>query len=292
MTNVIVTGHAKTEYPAVMLVKAMRKAGMVKQPEEQLYKTVKTEEELAAAIDEGVKQYSQVKGAIQATEKKEAKEFKNYPIAQNYTNKLRPEVNVAVFCSASTKNQEHLDMAFRVGKDIANKGYGIVFGAGNVAMMGQTAKGAKSAGGYVAGHTTPVFYEEEFKDKFTDKQVSEYLDRLHFHPDIYVRMKEMFKQSDALVVEPGGLGTVQEMFAAFHVNRSAEDGKKKPIIFVNKDGFYDQVIQMAKDGGYELGTDFQVVAGEQELSTELDALGAQKRDTLQDRSDEGHSAHR
>lgn len=278
---VIIVHSEENPHPAVQLVRNLQKAGMVKQPESQLYTTVATESEVPAAIDKAVQEYENIKDGIKQKEKKVEAKFANYPAYEDYNPKhKRPLVNIAVFCSASTKNQEYLDMAFRIGQDIAEKGYGIVFGAGNVAMMGNTAKGAKSIGGYVDGHTTPIFYEEEFIKNFPkgdpNSKVEEFVDKLHFHPDIYVRMKAMLEHSDALVVEPGGLGTVQELFAAFHVNKLLPEGKQKEIIFLNHEGYYNDVIQMAKDSGLQEGVDFIVANNEPELSEELDMVGLKK----------------
>lgn len=249
--------------PFIGLVREFIQKGFVKQAEEKLYSIAKTLEEIPALIHKGLQDTPVAVIAEHAVHSNGVP-----PSSVKYfTHIARPKTSIAVFCSASTKDPHYLDMAWKVGEIIATQGWGVVFGAGNVSMMGNVALGAKSKGGVVRGHTTPVFYETEFKKHV--KSPKEFIDELYIHPDIYVRMSAMFKQSDALVVLPGGLGTVQEMFSAFAIKDREPSFRDKPIVLVNDDGFYDSTIALLERYGHERGKDFIVVPNERMLEKYL-----------------------
>ena len=324
---VIVVHSDERPSPFVSLATSMQTAGMVKQPLEQLMTIVPTVDEVPAALEEGLRKYRE-EYLPQIEEQQSMQHATDIAIAtdevvEHHKNrhlqdpaaellhahedhvqekelrmnkdKQRPDVNIAVFCSASTKDTALHTMAFEVGQKIAERGYGLVWGLGNVAMMGKAAEGMRSKGyenTYLSGHTTDVFYLEEFVKSFNERGLSEeeriaeikaYVDEVKIHPDIYVRMGAMFKESDALTVLPGGLGTVQELLACFHINAHAPEGEKKPILLVNENGFYDEVITILESQGYARGEDFKVLSNRQELDTEYDAIGEAKRAKLQRR---------
>ncbi len=177
-----------------------------------------------------------------------------------------PDFNVCVFCSASTKNHELKESARQLGADIARQGWGLISGLGRTGMMGTVVEGAaeviKNEGkGWVGGSNLPRIIKME--------GLPDYYDKFWEKPDIYTRMEVMIEKSQAFVVMPGGMGTVQELMALLLLKHAKENGKpylmrddkfaNKPIILVNHevdhDGkrvkFWKPLVDMAKKFGFE-----------------------------------------
>ncbi|NBX03563.1 MAG: hypothetical protein EBR02_05825 [Alphaproteobacteria bacterium] len=74
--------------------------------------------------------------------------------------------------------------------------------------------------------------------------------------DIYVRMNHMAKQSDVFVAAPGGFGTAQEIAAFLHIKNSDPTQSNKPLILLNGDGFWDDMVNILENAGYKEGKDF------------------------------------
>ncbi len=153
---------------------------------------------------------------------------------------------VAVFCSAScenaTLNASLKDLSYRLSKD----GYGIIYGGGDRYTMGavldgvrrhrdelikhgMTADAAKEAT-YIAGISTDLIAAAE-----TEKgELSPDLNYRELTRDIYDRMAKMLVPSDAIVIAPGGAGTVQEWMAALMLRKlEPESFAGKPIVVYN-----------------------------------------------------------
>lgn len=151
--------------------------------------------------------------------------------------RIEPKQKICVFCSASCdyfmpgtngeecRNDEH-NLAFQVGKMLANNGYGVVSGAGKQHMMGDVVRGAQSVNGWTAGSNTPHIRMWEG----LPKKIDAYVDM----PDIYARMRVMIEGSDGFVIAPGGAGSLQELMALLHLkNRDDPIMHNKPIILLN-----------------------------------------------------------
>jgi uncharacterized protein (TIGR00730 family) len=181
--------------------------------------------------------------------------------------KKKPDFSVCVFCSASTKNPELINIARVLGNKIASKGWGLVSGMGCTGMMGAVVEGANEVitsqkKGWVGGSNLPRIINME--------GLPERYDTLWLKDDIYTRMEVMIEQSQAFVIMPGGTGTVQELMALLLLKHAHEDKSKpylmrdgkygnKPIVLVNytltHDGketkFWDPLVKLAKTYGFE-----------------------------------------
>ncbi len=125
--------------------------------------------------------------------------------------------NVAVFCSASARNQVLNQVAYDVGYCLAQQNFGMVYGAGDRQMMGNALKGVlawkKQTGNevWVSGSSTPdiINIESDDKDglKATIAAHGQYVEA----GDIYQRMDFMIRAAHGFVILPGGAGTVQEL---------------------------------------------------------------------------------
>lgn len=143
---------------------------------------------------------------------------------------LRPELlrSVCVYCGSSeTTKPEYLDLATRFGQALAERGLRMVYGGGAVGLMGRCARAAHEAGGEVLG-IMPRFLERR---EITYEAVPHRMvDTMHERKHI------MFEESDAFVVLPGGIGTLEEAVETLSWRRL--DLHKKPVVFLSEDDFW------------------------------------------------------
>jgi uncharacterized protein (TIGR00730 family) len=142
---------------------------------------------------------------------------------------LSPAVrSVCVYCgSSNTTKPEYLDLATRFGKALAARGLRLVYGGGAVGLMGRVAKATHEAGGQVLG----------IMPRFLERREITYEDVPHRMVDtMHERKHIMFEESDAFVVLPGGIGTLEEAVETLSWRRL--DLHKKPIIFLSEDNFW------------------------------------------------------
>ena len=151
--------------------------------------------------------------------------------------------NVAVFCSATNKNQHLLDLADMTGAALALQDYGIVYGAGDRSMMGKVLEGAlnmaeavkdKRKSLFLAGSSTDAILKAEATDAEGIKQTLDAHGQYFHAKDIYQRMSYMIKQSDSFLILPGGAGTIQELAALMMLKQGGHpDMKDKEIVVLD-----------------------------------------------------------
>lgn len=153
-----------------------------------------------------------------------------------------PIHSVAVFCgSKNGKNPAYLQSAIELGQLLAQQQISMIYGGGNVGIMGAIADEVMSKGGRVVGVIPQVLVEwERQHTSITELFV---VDNMH------VRKKKMYELSDAAIILPGGFGTLDELFEMVTWNQlSIHD---KMIFILNTDGFYNHLIahirQMQED---------------------------------------------
>jgi len=142
---------------------------------------------------------------------------------------------VAVYCASSERSPEiYLEAAARLGKHLAESGFGIVYGGGSLGSMGRMAAAALDAGGRVTG-IIPRFMEElEWSNRaLTDLRVVD---------DMHERKRLMLELSDAVVALPGGCGTLEELFEAITWKRLGLFFG--PVVLVNVNRFFDPCLQL------------------------------------------------
>jgi len=143
--------------------------------------------------------------------------------------------SVCVFCGSRDGNRpEYRQAAADFGQIIAQEGWRLVFGAGDVGIMGAVAHRVESAGGKTLG-VIPVHL---LARESAGRDLSECI----VTEDMHERKKVMFMNSDAVVVLPGGAGSLDELF---EVLTWAQLGlHAKPIILVNVNGYWDRVVEL------------------------------------------------
>jgi uncharacterized protein (TIGR00730 family) len=144
-----------------------------------------------------------------------------------------PLRRVCVYAGSSPGARPEFATAARaLGTQLARAGVGIVYGGGNVGLMGALADAALAAGGEVIGVIPHALAAKELAHPGVTQ--------LHAVETMHERKARMAAESDAFVALPGGIGTLEELFEAltwlqlgFHT---------KPVGLLNVAGFYDGLI--------------------------------------------------
>ncbi|MES2816830.1 MAG: TIGR00730 family Rossman fold protein [Pseudomonadota bacterium] len=143
--------------------------------------------------------------------------------------------SVCVFCgSRSGLNPVHAEAARMTGEMLARRGWRLVFGAGDVGLMGEVAKAAAAAGAPMLG-VIPVHLlgRERVERDRTTIVVTE---------DMHERKKVMFMNSDAAVVLPGGAGSLDEFF---EVLTWAQIGlHSRPLLLLDVAGYWQPLLAL------------------------------------------------
>lgn len=143
--------------------------------------------------------------------------------------------SVCVFCgSRPGDDPAFIQNAETMGKGIANSGWRLVYGAGDVGLMGSVARAAQEAGGDTFGVIPAHLVAWEVGK--TD------LTRYIITETMHERKKVMFMNSDALVVLPGGAGSLDELFEVLTWRQLGLH--EKPIYIVNTNGYWDLLKQL------------------------------------------------
>jgi len=134
-----------------------------------------------------------------------------------------------VFCGSSVGAKAiYAEAAREMGRLIASKGIGLVYGGGNVGLMGVIADAALEAGGEVIGVIPRALADREIAHTgLTELRV---VDSMH------TRKAMMAELSDAFIAMPGGVGTFEEFFEA--ITWTQLGLHRKPCGLLNVDGFY------------------------------------------------------
>lgn len=140
--------------------------------------------------------------------------------------------NICIFCgSNSGKGAAYVEAARGMVRAISDAGIGIVFGGGNIGLMGVVAEAGLAAGARVVGVTPRRLLEREM--------VHTGLTELHVVESMHERKVMMAEMSDAFIALPGGMGTLDEFFEMVTLNQLGVQGKACGLL--NVDGYYDHL---------------------------------------------------
>jgi len=151
--------------------------------------------------------------------------------------------SVCLFCGArEARDPRHATAATELGAGLARAGVRLVYGAGDSGLMGRAAAAARAADGVTLGVIPAHRLGREVRAAGTGMVVTE---------TMHERKKVMFMNADAIVVLPGGAGTLDEFF---EVLTWAQLGlHAKPIVLVNVAGAWDALVALLGsviDAGY------------------------------------------
>lgn len=144
--------------------------------------------------------------------------------------------SLCVFCGSSAGiDPGHGEAAARLGRQLAAEGVRLIYGGGQLGLMGILAQAVMEAGGQVVGvipeHLTRV---EKAYDEVTE---------LHVVDSMHTRKFKMFDLAEAFAVLPGGMGTMDETFEILTWKQLRLH--TKPIILVNQQGYWQPWLDLA-----------------------------------------------
>lgn len=141
--------------------------------------------------------------------------------------------NVAVFCaSANGANPLYKAAAEELGRSLATRNVGLIYGGSNVGLMRAVAEAALAANGKVIGVIPEVL---------VDLEVAHHgITELYVTSTMHTRKALIGEKADAFIALPGGFGTFEELFEvlAWHTLKL----HAKPILLLNIHGFYDKLL--------------------------------------------------
>lgn len=149
----------------------------------------------------------------------------------------RPESihRICVFCGSSAgEDPRYLQAASDLGRALATRGLGLVYGGSRIGLMGRLAQAVLDAGGEVTGIMPRPLMDREL--------VHAGLDELVVTESMHERKAEMVARSDGFVAAPGGLGTFEEFF---EVLTWAQLGfHRKPCALLNVRDYYAPITRL------------------------------------------------
>ncbi|WP_430446589.1 TIGR00730 family Rossman fold protein [Sphingorhabdus contaminans] len=140
---------------------------------------------------------------------------------------------LAVYCgSATPEDPIYIETARSVGRRLAERGIGVVYGGGRLGLMGAVADSALEAGGEVIGIIPEALVGAEVAHKGCTE--------LHVVSGMHERKARFTDLSDGFITIPGGVGTMDELWEA--ISWSQLGYHQKPVGVLNVAGFYDELI--------------------------------------------------
>ena len=142
--------------------------------------------------------------------------------------------SVCLFCgSSNAADPDFLRAAADFGRMLAAENVRLVYGGGGVGLMGAAAKACHQAGGRVLG-VMPDFLRT--REVLYDDVETIVVQNMHQRKALFLQ------ESDAFIVMPGGVGTLEEIVEVLSWRRL--DLHRKPIVFVNLKGFWDRYFDL------------------------------------------------
>lgn len=144
-------------------------------------------------------------------------------------------ISLCLFCGARTGvDPAHAELAEAFGAWAARAGVGIVYGGGGIGLMGVAARAALAGGGSVIGFMPQALIGAEIAQAG--------LTELHIVETLHIRKALMFERSQAIVVLPGGIGTLDEFFEVL----TWRDIRihEKPIYLMGANGYWQPLLDL------------------------------------------------
>jgi len=142
--------------------------------------------------------------------------------------------SVAVFCGSKNGNQpEYAQAAASLGAMLAERRLTIIYGGGSAGLMGNVADAALEKGGKVIGIIPKLLVEWEVAHRN--------LTELIVCDDMHRRKQMIYGRCEAVIILPGGFGTLDELFEVLTWNQLTIHDKE--ILVLNTSGFYDFLLQ-------------------------------------------------
>lgn len=149
-------------------------------------------------------------------------------------------MNICLYGSGSRAiDKEYTDKAYELGCLIAEMNHTLVFGGGDTGMMGACAKGVLDNDGKTIG------IAPEWIGNF--EPLCETCTEFIYVDTMDERKNKFLENSDAFIISPGGIGTLDEFFEIITLKKLKQHNKE--IIVFNINGFYDKMLEMIDEMG-------------------------------------------
>ncbi|HLR99841.1 TIGR00730 family Rossman fold protein [Mycolicibacillus parakoreensis] len=135
---------------------------------------------------------------------------------------------VCVYCASGPTHPELLTLAAQVGTAIAERGWALVWGGGNVSAMGALATAVRDRGGRTVGVIPAALVDREVADVDSDELI--------VTETMRQRKQLMEDHADAFLTLPGGIGTLEELFEAWTAGYLGMHDK--PVVVLDPTGHY------------------------------------------------------
>ena len=170
--------------------------------------------------------------------------------------------SIAVYCGSSNGSETIFSkIAKELGHLLAKNNFKIIYGGGDMGLMGIIANAAFDNGGVVDGTITNYLADKEKKN--LNISSIEVVETMH------ERKINMFNKADKFLILPGGIGTLEEFFEVLSWKQLQIH--KKPIILFNIDNYWEQLIALidktidCKFAGENIKDAYIVVKNSEEL---------------------------
>ena len=142
--------------------------------------------------------------------------------------------SVCVYCGSSNAvKPDYIRLARELGRTLANQGIRLVYGGGGVGLMGACARAVHEAGGDVLGVMPKFLLQKERIFEDVEHRIVD---------DMHTRKQMMFEESEAFIVLPGGIGTLEEAVEMLSWARLGLHAK--PMAFLDEDGFWTPFFEL------------------------------------------------
>jgi uncharacterized protein (TIGR00730 family) len=175
---------------------------------------------------------------------------------------------IAVYCGSASPPDfaGERDIAW-VGRTLARRGIGVVYGGGRLGLMGALADAALDAGGEVIGVIPRALVERELANHACTA--------LHVVDGMHARKLAFTELGDGFLTLPGGVGTMDELWEA--VSWAQLGYHAKPVGLLNAFGFFDHLLAFNRqmiDTGFVRPAHAGIIVAEHELDLLLDRMAA------------------
>jgi hypothetical protein len=173
---------------------------------------------------------------------------------------------ICAYAGSSDKmHSDYLEAARQMGRNIAERGISLAYGAGSTGLMGALADGSLEAGGEVIGIIPELFN--------TPQLMHSRLTRLEIVKTMHQRKARLAEMSDAFIALPGGYGTFEELF---EVLTWAQIGlHRKPVGLLNVRNYFDPLLALidhARREGFIYEEHRQLISADESPDALLDRL--------------------
>ena len=139
---------------------------------------------------------------------------------------------VCVYCASSTRiDDKYIKVAEELAEELVNAGYGVVYGGGEVGLMGALANKVLALKGEIKGVIPNFMIEVEWAHKGVDRMIT--VDTMS------ERKSKLIDGVSAVIALPGSTGTLDELIDVLSLKKLGLF--TKPVIIVNSFGFYDSL---------------------------------------------------